>query len=125
MTPQPIETQEKLQNFIDVLNSTIEKQSDSLLKSGVAVATQLVDGKTIGAAIQKRGVKEPHDYYTLKVTNGKIMIDRHGKESTVDHEMTLSPDYMQEVIDDEKKFVENPLALDWAWLRDRVKNRVS
>ncbi len=125
MTPEPVETQKQLQGFIDVVNNTISEQSDALLKSGVAVATQLVNGKTIGAAIQKRGVTEPHDYYTLKVTNGKILIDQHGRNSNVDHEMTLSPDYMQEVIDEKSKFIENPMALDWAWLRDQVKNRVS
>jgi len=71
---------------------------------------------------QWRESSDAHDYYTLKISDGKILIDEHGKSASVDFEMTVSLEYIQTVVDEKEKYIENPLKLDWAWLRDRAKS---
>lgn len=47
--------------FVGVVNASITKQSESPLKSGIALASILAEGKTIGIAIQKTGAAAAHE----------------------------------------------------------------
>lgn len=115
-----MKTHELMGNFIEVCNLALEKHKGSFpFSQFIYLGNQLLSGKHFGVEVYKDKPFQTYDYYTITFEDGRILIAGHGKESPV-IEWKVGRDYLEKVVEDPNHYIDNPLMLDWDWLRSRI-----
>jgi hypothetical protein len=110
---------------LDVTNRSLEKNRDSgFFGALISAWDKFLDGHKAGVAIYDEDPSKPFDYFTIRYLNEKFEILSRGK-SEHDTEWKVSRDYLQSIVDDPKKYIDNPAKLDLDWLKERLPDAAS
>jgi hypothetical protein len=110
---------------LDVTNQSLEKNRESgVFKPLIAAWDKFLDGHKAGVEIYDKDPKEPFDYFTIRYLNKKFEIVSRGK-SEHDTEWKVSRDYLESIVDQPEKYIDNPAKLDLAWLKHRLPDAAS
>jgi hypothetical protein len=105
---------------LDVINASLEHNREGKIFRGLmSLAERSMVGRQIGVAVYRDDPDTPHDYFTVRFHKGRIELLARGKESP-DIAWKVSQDYLQDVVENEQDYVENPAKLDLDWLKDRL-----
>ena len=100
-----------LRGTLDVINQTLEEHQDSKVFSAIApLIDKLVAGRECGVAVYKTYADRPFDYFTVRLEHGKLELARRD-EPTGDVAWNVSQDYLQQVCERPKTFIDNPARL--------------
>lgn len=106
--------------YLNTLNQALDAhREEAPYKQLIDLGQKLMDDKKIGIAIYKSDPSSPHDFYTVKFTDGRLAFVSHGKEAP-DHSWKVKESFMQDVVKDKQTYIQNPAKLDWDWLRSRL-----
>ena len=86
---------------------------------GAARTEKIGDGKKYGAAIYKSDPQEPFDYFTVRLSDGKVELDSRGKGDP-DIDFRVAQDFLVDVNKHPKDYVDNPAKLNIDWLKSRL-----
>ena len=105
---------------LDVTNEALEKNRDSkVIGTLFAAADKPLSGHKAGVEIYDEDPDKPFDYFTVRYLDGKIELYARGK-SEHDTEWKVSKNYLQSVVDDPQKYIDNPTKLNFEWLKVRL-----
>ena len=105
---------------LDVTNEALEKNRDSkVIGTLISAADKTLNGHKAGVEIYDEDPDKPFDYFTVRYLDGKIELYARGK-SEHDTEWKVSKDYLQSVVDDPQKYIDNPTKLNFEWLKVRL-----
>ena len=107
-------------NALNVINTALAKHADDTpYKQMVDASNKALAGRNLGVAIYEDDPDAPFDFATIRFSDGKFEIISHGKQEP---EITwkVSREYLQKIVDDSDRFVEQPWQLDWEWLKARL-----
>lgn len=106
--------------YLDVVNEALEEHDDTPVVGDILSMMEKVgEGKKFGAAIYKSDPKEPFDYFTVRLSDGKVELDSRGKRDP-DIDFRVAQDFLVDVNEHPKDYVDNPLKLDIDWLKSRL-----
>ena len=101
-----------LSGTLDVINETLEQRQDSKVFSAIApLIDKLVAGQECGVAVYKTYADRPFDYFAVRLEDGKLELARRD-EPIRDVAWNVSQDYLQQVCERPKTFIDNPARLD-------------
>lgn len=107
---------------LDVSNRALDSVGDKpVLGDLVDLMEKQASGRHFGVAVYKDDPDKPHDYFTVRVQNHMIQLVSHGKDAP-DIDWKVSQEYLQDVNSNPDDYVDNPLKLDWDWLRHRLRD---
>jgi len=113
-------TLDTFQSALATMNQSIEHNQDALFfKTLLKGCQSVLHGENLGVAIYKDDPSSPHDYYTVQMKDGRLMLVDHGKQDT-DVDWSVSEDYLKDLADHPNKYVNNPEKLSLKWLADRI-----
>jgi len=106
---------------LTTLNRVIEANRDKavfgqLVKAGEKVA----NGLTISVGVYKTDPQNPYDYYTIRFEDAEFSLVEHGKTEDAQFSWNLSEEYINSLAAEPDKYVDNPLLVDWDWLRSEA-----
>ena len=103
-----------------VTNKAIKKNRDATFFGPLISAwDKFLDGHKAGVAVYDEDPEKPFDYFTIRYLNGKFEILSRGK-SEHDTEWKVSREYLQSVVDEPQKYIDNPSKLNLDWLKARL-----
>lgn len=107
-------------NALDVTNSALDRHREEVPYAQIlASADKMLDGRKLGVAVYESEAGSPFDYFTIRYHDGRLELVSHGKEEP-DAQWKVSRAYLQEVAEHPQTYIEHPIKLDLAWLKDRV-----
>ena len=110
---------------LDVTNKSLEKNRDSgAFKPIIAAWDKVLEGHKAGVEIYEEDPAKPFDYFTIRYLNKKFEILSRGK-SEHDTEWKVSREYLESVVNDPQKYIDNPAKLDIEWLKHRLPDAAS
>jgi len=105
---------------LDVVNTAISEHKDGQLMGGLlSAAEKAIGGKHLGVAVYRDDPDTPFDYFTLRFTNGRFELLARGKDAP-EIAWKVSQDYLRDLVDNPRDYIDNPARLDLDWLRDRL-----
>ncbi|HBO12895.1 MAG TPA: hypothetical protein DD491_08945 [Halieaceae bacterium] len=105
---------------LDVVNTAISEHKDGQLMGGLLTAAdKTIGGKHLGVAVYRDDPDTPFDYFTLRFTNERLELLARGKDEP-EIAWKVSQDYLRDLVDNPRDYIDNPARLDLDWLRDRV-----
>jgi hypothetical protein len=105
---------------LNVMNSALEAHKDEKPYSVLIQATEKAMGeRKLGVGVYESDPGNPFDYFTIRYREGSFELDAHGKKDP-DLVWKVSRDYLEKVAADPQEYIDNPLKLDWDWLKSRV-----
>ena len=105
---------------LNVMNSALEAHQDEMPYSALLKATEKVMGdRKLGVAVYESDPGNPFDYFTIRFREGSFELDAHGKKDP-DLAWKVSREYLEKVAGSPQEYIDNPLKLDWDWLKSRV-----
>lgn len=120
MQTENISTDTLMTEYLNVVNTALDRNKNSFPYDYIIKATEkLSKDKEFGIAVYKNDPKSPHDYYTVNFDNGHINLLAHGKQNP-DIDWKFDEDYMRNVVEEPKKYIESPAKLDLDWLKERL-----
>ncbi|MBD3676135.1 MAG: hypothetical protein HUJ26_21710 [Planctomycetaceae bacterium] len=115
-------TVDTFQSALATMNQAIEKNRDSLFFKTLLKSCETVLGDDLlGVAIYKDSPETPHDYYTIRMDEGRFFLVEHGR-GDVDSDWKVSEDYLRDLANDPDKYVDHPEKLSLNWLANRVSS---
>jgi len=116
-----------MSEYVSVINRAIDKHAESFpFKQILAGFQRLMDnGERIGVAVYSTTPESPHDYFTLRYNAaGRFEMAARGKqEPTI--EWKVKRTYLEEVARNQSKYIDDPIKLDWDWVKTRMKDALS
>jgi len=105
---------------LDVVNTAIREHRDGQLMGALLTAAEkAIGGRHLGVAVYRGDPDTPFDYFTLRFTNGRFELLARGKDEP-EIAWKVSQDYLRDLVDNPRDYIDNPARLDLDWLRDRV-----
>lgn len=105
---------------LNVINAALDANRERTpYKQLIDASERLIGGRRLGVAVYAEGAAEPHDYFTIRYSNGAFELLEHGK-SGPEIDWKVSREYLQRVAENPKEYTENPALLDWDWLKSRL-----
>lgn len=106
--------------YLDVVNEALDEHDDTPVVGDVlSLMKKIGDGKKYGAAIYKSDPQEPFDYFTVRLSDGKVELDSRGKGDP-DIDFRVAQDFLVDVNKHPKDYVDNPAKLNIDWLKSRL-----
>lgn len=106
--------------YLDVVNEALDEHDDTpIVGDLLSLMGKVGEGRKFGAAIYKSDPQNPFDYFTVRLSDGKVELDSRGK-SDPDIDFRVSQDFLVEVNEHPKDYVRNPAKLDIDWLKSRL-----
>jgi hypothetical protein len=110
---------------LDVVNRSLKENRDTkVIGTVISAFDKYLDGHKAGVEIYKEDPGKPYDYFTIRYHNKKFEIDSRGK-SEKDTEWKVSQEYLESIVDDPQKYIDNPAKLDLDWLKHRLPDAAS
>lgn len=111
-----------LNGALDVVNESMDKYRDKpVIKSVMSLVDDQTAGRKFGVAIYGENPEHPFDYYTIRLHNKRLEMVSRGKDHP-DIDWKVSIDYLEDINDEPQKYVDNPLKLDFDWLKHRLQD---
>lgn len=111
---------ELFMGYLDVVNKSLyEHESTPVVGNLLSLMKKIGEGKKFGAAIYKTDPNEPFDYFTVRMSGGKVELDSRGKDDP-DIDFKVAQDFLVEVNEHPREYVNNPAKLDLDWLKSRL-----
>lgn len=105
---------------LNTTNAALEKHADRTpFKQILAAADRVLADHKLGIAVYADDPEHPHDYFTVRYSNGSFELVSHGKDDP-DVAASVSLDYLEEVAQNPQRYIDNPLKLDLDWLTSRL-----
>ena len=105
---------------LDVINGALVEHEGSMPYEGLLRASETALGnRLIGVAVYESDPWAPFDYFTIRFRNRRFELVSHGTRET-DMVWRVSPGYLEDVAENAQEYIENPVRLDWDWLKGRV-----
>ncbi len=106
--------------YVDVVNKSLDMHKGEFpYKQLLKAADSLLEDKTVAVAIYKDDADEPHDWFTMGFDHQTFQFIQHGK---TDANLTwrAKEDYIRNVVENPKEYIESPSKLEFGWLKSRV-----
>jgi len=121
-TTQGNDTYTLFMGALDVSNRALDELREApVIKELLPMLEKQATGRKFGVAVYKDDPATPHDYYTVRVQNHMIQLDSHGKDAP-EIDWKVSMDYLRNVNENPQAYIDNPLKLDFDWLRHRLRD---
>lgn len=105
---------------LNVLNAVLSEHRDSAPFETLLRASEKVLGdRPIGVAVYESDASAPFDYFTIRLRDGVFELVSHGKQDP-DVAWRVSRAYLEKLTRNPEDYFDNPLKLDWDWLKSRV-----
>lgn len=102
------------------MNAALEMHRDSLLFQAMLKACDAeLEGEDLGVAVYDEDADQPSDHFTIRMQEGSFAFVSHSQSSDGD-DWEVSEDYLDQVIADPKRYIENPSLLSFDWLKQRL-----
>lgn len=118
-----MDTRELVTQFLKVCNEAIDHDRLTWRREVPRRLLAKVEGKKIGLAVTKSSTKRYFDFYTIQVRNRKLEFVTRGKQDP-EFSFPVTESYLKEVSRNPGKYIENPLKLDWDWVKSGVDKLV-
>ena len=106
---------------IEVINRSIrENRQNSSFAPVFNMLDNIAEGTEITAAVYKTEPEQPYDYYTLLYNNGQFAVTERGKRGDTPVTWRVPQDFLNDLAEDPDRYVENPMLIDWDWLKARI-----
>jgi len=118
---QTLQTASAFTEYLHVVNRALGAHRDETpYKQMLALGEKALGDSTIGVAVYKDDASKPHDWFTVRFSDGKFALEEHGKKPERDFDWKLAREHVDNVIEKPQEFVEKPWKLDLDWLKTRV-----
>lgn len=108
------------QSALATMNKSIDENRDAIFFRTLLKACEtLYNDEHLGVAVYKDDPQTPHDYYTIRMEDGKFLLVGHGKEQ-VKSDWKVSEDYIHDLSENPNKYIDHPEKLSLNWLVERV-----
>lgn len=105
---------------LNVINAALEKHADAMpYKALIQGSEKVLSDRNIGVSVYEKDPKSPFDYFTIRFRDGSFELVSHGKQEP-EMAWNVSRDYLEKVAENADDYIQNPVKLDWDWLKDRV-----
>lgn len=115
----PTETAALFVDYLNTCNTVLAKNKDEFpFDEIIAQANKILAGKTIGVSVYKDDPERPRETFTVAMTKGVL----HFVESKMRPNLTwkVKEEYMRQVVDNQREYIEHPTKLDLDWLKSRI-----
>jgi hypothetical protein len=120
MSQSPNDTTKLLVDYLETCNEALAKHDDETpYKQIIALADDKLAGKELGFAVYDHDPDAPHDFFTVEMSNGKLHFVEHGKRDP-DIVWKTPQEYLEKVVDNQQRYIDEPSKLDLDWLKSRV-----
>lgn len=114
-------TPARFNEYIHVVNQAIGQNRDKFPYSTLIEAGKRLYGDAeIGVAVYASDPKNPHDYFTLRLTGDTFDVASHGKSDDVGIAWKMADEHINHVISNPEAYKERPGRLDLDWLMTRL-----
>lgn len=104
---------------LNTMNAALADNADRMpFKQILSVADKAAGDRPIGVAVYKDDPGTPHDYFTIKFSEGAFELLSHGKQDP-DIAWKVSVEYLEKLGDNPERYIEDPFKLDLDWLKSR------
>lgn len=105
------------QQYIDVCNKALEKNKDVFPYKQILSATEsLINDKKISMDVFD---DRPKARFNIQMNKSRFELTEP-EESDDTHAWHLNASYLEEVVNNPDKYINNPAKIDWDWLKSRV-----
>ena len=113
-------TIDTFQSALATMNKAIDANRNSLFFKTLLKSCKSVLGHDhLGVAVYKDSPDSPHDYFTVRMDDGRFLLVAHGREE-VKTDWKVSEDYLRDLVNHPDKYVKHPEKLSLNWLAERV-----
>lgn len=107
---------------LDVINEALDNLRDKpLIKDIVKLMDRQAAGRKFGVAVYADDPQTPHDYFTIRDHNGRLELVSRGKDAP-DIDWKTSVDYLKDINENPRSYIDNPVKLDIEWLKHRLQD---
>ncbi len=107
---------------LNVTNAAMEANRDSLfLKSMLAACAMDLSGQDFGVAIYDNESGQPVDFFTIRLQDNTFVLVSHQPLESDEADWKVSREYLQDVVDHPRKYIDSPTLLTFDWLKQRLK----
>jgi hypothetical protein len=105
---------------LNVINAALAEHAESMPYQALIDASEktLAD-RNIGVAVYASDSGSVFDYFTIRYRDRSFELVSRGKEEP-EVSWKVSRAYLEEVAENPRDYIENPLKLDWDWLKSRL-----
>jgi len=119
-TQTPENTETLFLEYLNTLNQALAAHRNQMPYKQIIDASDKVFGdRKLGVAVYKTDPSAPHDFYTVKMVDGRIAFVSHGKDAP-EYSWKTKEAFMKDVVDNKQYYVDNPSKLNWDWLTSRI-----
>lgn len=112
-------SQKLIQSYLDVVNKTLTTNRDQFpWKQIVDKGEREWHGKNIGIGINNPNDDTP-EVHTLEFRKGQFVYLGPGKVNTA-YTWEADRQFMQHVVDNPQEYYDNPLKLNWDWMKSSL-----
>jgi len=120
--PQTNDSYALFMGALEVSNRALSRmQHAPVINKLVTLMEQQASGRHFGVAVYAKDASTPHDYFTVRVHNHELQLVSHGKESP-DIDWKVSVDDLRDINAHPEAYIDNPLKLDFDWLKHRLRD---
>lgn len=111
---------ELMTRVLNVMNRAIQEHKDNFpFKQMYNASESIIGGKNLGVAVYADDPDTPHDYFTIRWQGMQLELVSHGKQDPV-IAWKVSESYLNQVANEPEQYIDNPLKLDWDWMKHRL-----
>lgn len=108
---------------LNVTNAAMEANQHSLvLKPMLAACALELENKDFAVEIHDDVPEHPVDFYTIRMVGITFVLVSHSKTPSADSAWKVSVNYLQDVVDHPRHYIENPALLAFDWLKQRLSS---
>ena len=105
---------------LNTMNAALADNSDRMpFKQILSVAESTIGDRPLGVAVYKDSPDDPHDYFTIRFSNGAFELVSRGKQDP-DLAWKVSEPYLERLAENPERYAEDPFKLDFDWLKSRL-----
>ena len=106
--------------YLNVANIVLDENEDKTpYKQLIHAGQKLLDDKRVGMSVYKDDSDEPIAHFTLGMKGNRLEMLAHGKKD-IDFGFKVKKSYLEDVVENSDTYIENPLRMDFNWLKSRV-----
>lgn len=106
--------------YLNTLNQALEAhRNETPYKQIIDASDRVFGDEKLGVAVYKTDPSSPHDFYTVKITDGRIAFVSHGKDAP-EYSWKTKESFMKDVVENKQHYIDNPQKLNWDWLKSRI-----
>ena len=106
--------------YLNVANVAIDQNRERESFERLLTASRdLLEDKRVGLGVYEEDPSEAEAFFTITMKDDRLDMLAHGAKDT-DFEFKAKKSYLEDVIENEDRYIEEPARFDWNWLKTRV-----